>query len=448
MTAVGKHLRAIVAAGAIGLGLAGSCTSFAAAALSPVAEYESAKFRVSGGQDSYLSKTGNDPRFTSNGALLIMYGTDPAPQAATITADTPAYADKIIVSVRGEACSDPVRTTFGRWPHLVVSVDGVGVISTFATSHRWQKTSTNIDLPAGRHTFTITFDNDLFKGGICDRVLRIDHIALFDLRGARDRPLASARAFSDTSTWNLPASQKGTIVSNPFPASDFHDTESQMAISNSTQWGTPFCRARPGDPAYVWTDVNSWIDDPDVTHYHGEPIPLPASCHQATGSDGHLAIITADGRYSYEFWRADVASKTAQGISRFDLSSAGTGWPSTSSTSARASGAPLYDTDVRLDDDFQHAEGCTIPHASPDYVPPATQSDGDGGEIKYGMLFVLRPDFPVSGSPTVQAFERELQTYGCYVDDQGSSFGIDAEPGTDLPPTLPITSADLMYVRP
>lgn len=169
--------------------MAASSPSFAAGEVIPVAKYEAANLSVSGTEGlSYLRIRGNDPRATSGGSLLMMFGTGRTPQTASITADTPAHASRIIVPVRGEACKDPGRTTFGRWPHFTVSIDGATVISTFATRHRWHKTTSRIDVPAGRHTFTVTYDNDFSDAGVCDRNLRVDHIVLYGVTGADSVP--------------------------------------------------------------------------------------------------------------------------------------------------------------------------------------------------------------------------------------------------------------------
>jgi hypothetical protein len=138
---------------------------------------------------SYLRKVGtNDPRFTSAGSLLVMFGTDGTPQTASITVDTLAPASRIIVPVRGEMCRDPGRTPPGRWPHFTVSIDGTTVISTFATRLRWHKATARVDVPAGRHTFAVTFDNDFSDPGVCDRNLRVDYLALYGVTGSDPVP--------------------------------------------------------------------------------------------------------------------------------------------------------------------------------------------------------------------------------------------------------------------
>jgi len=254
--------------------------------------------------------------------------------------------------------------------------------------------------------------------------------------GAAPATAAGAwRAFSAASPWNVPAAQKGGISdSNPF-ASQFTSYSSNLEISGvapDTKWGKPIYFAQPGDPAYRWTDLNGWAKG-DI-RYQGEPIPMPAGAHQATGSDGHLTIVTADRRYEYDMWRADVSARTAETIVRFDLAGDGVPGDRNDNTSARGSGAPVIPTTVRAEEavgGIDHALGLTVPNVASDYLFPATHSDGRLGteSVKYGMLFVLRPDFPVNAGTSVG--ERNvitaLKTYGAYVVDQGASMGIDAD---------------------
>jgi hypothetical protein len=145
-----------------------------------VAKYEAANFRVTGGRlDDFLRKTGNNPNVTSEGALMVLFGAGDLPQAARMTATTPADADHVVVAVRGQPCLDPADPGAGPWPHFTVRIDGRQAASTYATSTRWRSVGIPIDLPAGLHSIAITFDNDFERPGICDRNLRIDHVALF-----------------------------------------------------------------------------------------------------------------------------------------------------------------------------------------------------------------------------------------------------------------------------
>jgi hypothetical protein len=246
---------------------------------------------------------------------------------------------------------------------------------------------------------------------------------------------AAWRAFAPASPWNVPAAQKGGIwPSNPF-ASQFTSYSASLEISGvapDNKWGKPIFFAKPGDLQYRWTDQNGWGKG-DI-RYQGEPIPMPDGAHEATGSDGHLTIVTADRRYEYDMWRADVSKRTAETIVRFDLAGGGVPLDRSDNTSARGSGAPVIPTTVRADEaltGIDHALGLTVPSVAGDYLFPATHSDGGLGPnaVKYGMLFVLRPDFPVAAGTSLG--ERNiivaLKTYGAYVVDQGASMGIDAD---------------------
>jgi hypothetical protein len=246
---------------------------------------------------------------------------------------------------------------------------------------------------------------------------------------------AAWRAFAPSSPWNVPAAEKGGIApSNPF-ASQFTSYSSSLEISGvapDNKWGKPIFFAKPGDPEYRWTDQNGWAKG-DI-RYQGEPIPMPDGAHEATGSDGHLTIVTADRRFEYDMWRADVSRHTAETIVRFDLAGAGVAADRSDNTSARGSGAPVIPTAVRADEaltGIDHALGLTVPGVAADYLFPATHSDGDLGAnaVKYGMLFVLRPDFPVAAGTSVgeRNIIAALKTYGAYVVDRGASMGIDAD---------------------
>jgi hypothetical protein len=241
------------------------------------------------------------------------------------------------------------------------------------------------------------------------------------------------RPFSADSPWNVPAAQKGGIgSSNPY-AGQFTSYASSLELSGvapDNQWGKPIFFASPGDPAYTWIDQNGWAKG-DI-RYQGEPIPMPAGAKQASGSDGHLTIVTADRRYAYDMWRANVSSRTAATIVRFDLAGSGVAGVQTSNTSARGSGTPIIPTTIRAEEavnGIDHALGLTVPHVASSYLWPATHSDGSSGSIKYGMLFVLRADFPVPAGASLgeRNIIAALKVYGAYVVDQGASMGLDAD---------------------
>ena len=261
-------------------------------------------------------------------------------------------------------------------------------------------------------------------------------IAVLALVIATAAQAAPWRAFSNASVWNVPAAPQSIAPSNPY--ADQFPAGKQMELSGTPDnptYSSPIYFASPGDPvAPVNVTIPDWAPQ-GVIRWDGKPIPVPAGVTPASGSDGHLTVVSADRRTSWEMWRctsAGPAGYTAAIIVQFDLT--GPGYSNKmDDTSARGSGTPLISTTLRADEALSgvnHALGITVPNVggSPVY-PPATHTDGGGGGIEYGMLFVLRPDYPVSpgASVGVRNVIQALKTYGAYVVDQGADFEMDAD---------------------
>ena len=254
---------------------------------------------------------------------------------------------------------------------------------------------------------------------------------------------SSFRTFADSSPWNVPATQKGPIdAGNPY-ASEFSDrgpgwTMKLSGTPDNPQYASPIFFAKPGDPvAPVTVTLPSWAPNGNI-RWDGQPVPVPEGVYAAPGSDGHLTVVSADRRTAWEFWRATQTDPTGYVTSiivQFDLTGTGYSSDPIDDTSARGSGTPLIATTLTADEalhGIQHVLGITVPRVSSTYLfPPATHTDGNQGPdaIKYGMLFVLRPDYPVpaDASVGVKNVIQALKTYGAYVIDQGADFEMDAD---------------------
>ncbi len=249
--------------------------------------------------------------------------------------------------------------------------------------------------------------------------------------------------FRDDSIWNVVANQKGKpTLNNPF-AGQFVSYSNSLEISgipgsgSGVDFAKPTFFAQPGDPvATVQASEPTWVSG-DI-HYDGRPIPVPDGVTPAPGSDGHLTIVSADRKTAWEMWRctkADVTGYQTVTIAQWDLDGSGVPSDSTDNSSARGSGTPLLPTTIRAIEalnGINHALGITVPNVSSEYLyPPATHSDGRLGPdaIKYGMLFVLRSDFPVpaDATPGERHVIQALKVYGAYVVDQGASMELDAD---------------------
>jgi hypothetical protein len=287
------------------------------------------------------------------------------------------------------------------------------------------------------------------------------------LAAAPAAPGAVFRAFSPTSPWNLPAAPDSISSSNPF-AGQFTSYSDELSISglpSDADYASPVFFAQPGDPTTTNVDLTTDWSPKHSLRWDRGPVPIPSGAYPAPGSDGHMTIVSADGTRDWEFWRATKVSPsgiTAAVIVQWDLT--GPGYAANRpENSARGSGTPLISTSLRAEEALNgipHALGITVPSVSSDYVyPVASHTDGNDGSnaIKYGMLFVLRPDYPVP--PNAGIGERNiiqaLKTYGAYVIDQGASFELDADsthPGlwsqTGLKPTtLDIRGSDMRLAR-
>jgi hypothetical protein len=246
------------------------------------------------------------------------------------------------------------------------------------------------------------------------------------------------RAFSPSSPWNQTA--VAVDESNPW-ASQFGDHPGlPMRISGTPDnptYAAPVFFAQRGDPvAPVFVTQPDWLPDGD-TGWNRKPIPVPSGVRPAPGADGHLTVVSADRRTAWDFFGCTGAGTNGyvtRVIVQWNLG--GPGYSAQNNeTSARGSGTPLISTSLRAEEaikGFQHALGISVPRVSSEYVtPPATHSDGKQGPtgLKYGMRFVLRPDYPVQANASIGVLNviYGLKVYGVFVVDQGADFEIDAD---------------------
>jgi hypothetical protein len=360
---------------------------------------------------------------TSGGALRRLE--DNGRVTATLTNDEPA-TNVTIYARGGLLCG-------GVWPRFTLRVDGQLLGPVVVDSVVWEPQTIPVNLAPGTHTVEITYVNDLTTL-VCERWLRIDRVEL-----RHD----AWRAFPKSSVWNQPAAEKGTLVPNPFPASEWLTYGDGLLVGGGPcgssghdfEYRKPIYFADADDPVttIVNGQISGWEPSGDL-RWDGRPIPIPAGVKPAEGTDGHLTIVSADRKTAFEFWRATSASVlgiTAATVTMYDLT--GPGYSDIDgNNSARGSGMPVISNSLRAEEayyGFHHALVFDVPNVGNDYVFPATKSDGNSGPLEYGQLFVLRPDFviPANAPRGVQNVLRALKSYGAYIADQGSNWQIDTD---------------------
>ncbi len=116
----------------------------------------------------------SDPN-ASGGKALNFTSND----TATTTLTTGAI-NKLILTARGDQCQGA--------PEAIVTIDGIKVFTVQVPATTWTQYSAAANIAAGKHTFTIAYDNDLYVPGVCDRNLRVDDLVV-SYSGSAPTPL-------------------------------------------------------------------------------------------------------------------------------------------------------------------------------------------------------------------------------------------------------------------
>jgi hypothetical protein len=231
------------------------------------------------------------------------------------------------------------------------------------------------------------------------------------------------------------------------PKSATSDTIIQ-ALAGAGGWGTgtlridfsiQVLRADATTPFLTFTPTADFYT-PDCDHV---PFPVPpgGALEGETGyqcvSDGdcHLIVVHQPTKTLYEMWRANIVGTTFTGgcAAVWDLTRS---YPTTlrgdQCTSADAGGFPiaamLFSADEVAAGAINHAIRFILPNSrmrSGVYVRPATHAGAPSGGASlppYGVLFRLRPDFPLASLPTegARVVARAMQRYGMILADGGN----------------------------
>ena len=103
---------------------------------------------------------------TAAGGAAFKYGPN-STASKTVTTDRIAG---LTVRARGDQCTGA--------PNMKVSVDGRSVASFVVSATAWTTYTQAIDVPAGSHAVDVSFDNNYYESGKCNRNLLVDSVTL------------------------------------------------------------------------------------------------------------------------------------------------------------------------------------------------------------------------------------------------------------------------------
>ena len=259
------------------------------------------------------------------------------------------------------------------------------------------------------------------------------------------------RLFSDQSLWNARPTQF-TLGTASVPTSTYFPTIASGAYSVAG------AIASVTDPAVTVLGQSGkagiWI--PDAEAYAASVVipHWPATVAPADGTDGHADIIDVSNNRIHSFWQL---AKGADGLWRAaqytwtPLDGSGWGTPAEYMQGSRAAGVVPIAGVIRVNEVndglpmYRHALAMSLAanglSASPTYVFPATNADGDAattntGQIPEGARLMLPATFDATGITNAALLKvvRTLQAYGAYVVDRnvGTPYVIYVENGSNF----------------
>lgn len=223
----------------------------------------------------------------------------------------------------------------------------------------------------------------------------------------------------------------------------------------------PAVAVNDATPRYDIRFTESW--GPDPFEGHTVPIPRGTQVPQYPGGDGHLAVQDPATGQVFGLWQArydpeaDTWEASWGGMSPIagdGIDSSGSATATNLSRYAGVVTAAEMTTAIDAGTGLGHALVFATDIAGPDFVAPATKSDGTNEAgvaipIPEGYRVQLDPSIDVEAIPGIapgeKAIARTLQSHGAYVVDKGSArmaFAFEALPeATDANPGKAWTDA-------
>jgi hypothetical protein len=236
--------------------------------------------------------------------------------------------------------------------------------------------------------------------------------------------------FASTSPWNTPIGS-GAVLSDEDDPRIVTLRAAGARVNANEGYSHPVYQASGDDPE---TQIE------DTSHPgRSETARVPLDAVPASGTDGHLHVISPDRRHVYEMWKAerrDDTHLTAARVERNDLHGSGVLGGGTRAYGGSAIGGLVRRWELDAGS-IRHAVAIALDPSQLRTGPvwPANADDGEyppGGTIPMGTLFVLPPEVDVEAlglNPEALAVARAIQDYGAYVVDEGAPFALYLEQG-------------------
>ena len=247
--------------------------------------------------------------------------------------------------------------------------------------------------------------------------------------------VAATTVFPNAAWLNTP------IPADPTPATNNAVWVKELAagkhVANLNQYGVTIPQTDTQTPRYAvkLAKTGAWGKNP----FAGNTIPIPKGTVPPPGTDGQIAVYDPTTGNVYSIWQAkynkktDMWSGTWGGVTPANgdgVDTAGAGTGSGISRMAGIIGTQEFAAAANNNTGLDHALVFSTNLAGPQFVGPATKSDGlniagVSAPIPEGTRIQLDPTINVDAIPGITPGEKviakTLQTYGAYVVDQGGA---------------------------
>jgi hypothetical protein len=250
---------------------------------------------------------------------------------------------------------------------------------------------------------------------------------------AEEAPAGCERPYTSSSPWNTPIGPSPTVRSDS--AAVMAGIEGPLS-SDPTQYTYPVYYVTALTPRRTVT-IGGWFSNVTnggrtLVNQRGgtTSVPIPAEAEAAAGSDGQLIIIDPTTREEWGFWQLEKDATGNWSVTNGYHYNIGWSAVPPSGFVSRGAGVPYLTGLVRPCEiargRIDHALAFAYDYPGPEFIYPATKSDGDGtgvSAVPEGTRFQLDPRLSEAQiaawgcTGPCLTIAKALQQYGMYVVD-------------------------------